>query len=106
VYQRCEFKFRRGKNKNLTALKYNSNTVWFNFQTYIYIYKCLLNIKLHVFDIKYRCTWWGSLSGSGHCVFGMFPHTIVTIWKSTKMRFSIGHFGNFEGHFGNSGAFR
>jgi hypothetical protein len=29
------FKSRRGKNKNLTALKSNSNTVWFNFQTYI-----------------------------------------------------------------------
>ena len=29
---------RRGKNKNLTALKSNSNTVWFNFQTHIYIY--------------------------------------------------------------------
>ena len=28
----------RGKNKNLTALKSNSNTVWFNFQTDIYIY--------------------------------------------------------------------
>ena len=26
------------ENKNLTALKSNSNTVWFNFQTYIYIY--------------------------------------------------------------------
>jgi hypothetical protein len=38
VYQWCGFKFRRGKNKNLTALKCNSNTVWFNFQTYIYIY--------------------------------------------------------------------
>ena len=33
----CGFKSRRGKNKNLTALKSNSNTVWFNFQTYIYI---------------------------------------------------------------------
>jgi hypothetical protein len=31
-------KSRRGKKKNLTALKSNSNTVWFNFQTYIYIY--------------------------------------------------------------------
>ena len=37
MYQWCEFKSRRGKNKNLTALKSNSNTVWFNFQTYIYI---------------------------------------------------------------------
>jgi hypothetical protein len=26
----------RGKKTNLTALKSNSNTVWFNFQTYIY----------------------------------------------------------------------
>ena len=25
-----------GRTKNLTALKSNSNTVWFNFQTYIY----------------------------------------------------------------------
>ena len=37
MYQWCEFKSCRGKNKNLTALKSNSNTVWFNFQTYIYI---------------------------------------------------------------------
>ena len=35
VYQWCGFKSRRGKKKNLTALKSNSNTVWFNFQTYI-----------------------------------------------------------------------
>jgi hypothetical protein len=26
------------RNKYLTPLKSNSNTVWFNFQTYIYIY--------------------------------------------------------------------
>jgi hypothetical protein len=32
-------RIRQGKNKNLTALKSNSNTAWFNFQTYIYIYK-------------------------------------------------------------------
>jgi hypothetical protein len=38
VYQWCGFKSRRGKNKKLTVLKSNSNTVWFNFQTYIYIY--------------------------------------------------------------------
>ena len=36
MYQWCEFKSRRGKNNNLTALKSNSNTVWFNLQTYIY----------------------------------------------------------------------
>ena len=30
-----ELKSRRGKNKNLTAQKSNSNTDWFNFQTYI-----------------------------------------------------------------------
>jgi hypothetical protein len=33
VYQWCEFKSRRGKNKNMTAQRSNSNTVWFNFQT-------------------------------------------------------------------------
>ena len=33
VYQWCGFKSCRGKNKNLTALKSNSNTVWFNFET-------------------------------------------------------------------------
>jgi hypothetical protein len=38
VIQWCGFKSRRGKNKHLTALKSNSNTVWFNFRTYIYIY--------------------------------------------------------------------
>ena len=38
MYQWCGFKSRRGKNKSLTALKSNSNTVWFNFQMYIYIY--------------------------------------------------------------------
>ena len=37
VYQWCGFKSRRGKNKNFTALRSNSNTVWFNFQTYIYM---------------------------------------------------------------------
>ena len=31
MYQWCGFKSRRGKNQNLTALKSNSNTVWFNF---------------------------------------------------------------------------
>ena len=28
------------EGKKLTALRSNSNTVWFNFQTYIYIKKC------------------------------------------------------------------
>jgi hypothetical protein len=32
------FKSLRGKNKQLTALKSNSNTGWFNFQTYIWVY--------------------------------------------------------------------
>ena len=47
MYQWCGFKSRRGKNKYLTALKSNSNTVWFNFQTYIYNVRILniLNIS-------------------------------------------------------------
>jgi hypothetical protein len=36
----------RGKNKNLTAIKSNSNTVWFNFQTYTCIYIYTVRQKL------------------------------------------------------------
>jgi tRNA(Ile2) C34 agmatinyltransferase TiaS len=41
----CEFKSRRGKNRNSTAQKSNANTVWFNFQTRTakYSFKVLLN---------------------------------------------------------------
>ena len=35
VYQWWELKSRRGKNKKLTTQRSNSNTFWFNFQTYI-----------------------------------------------------------------------
>jgi hypothetical protein len=35
MYQWCGFKSSRVKNNKLTALKSNSNTVWFNSQTYI-----------------------------------------------------------------------
>ena len=55
VYQWCGFKSRRGKNKNVTALKSNSNTVWFNFQTYIYIYHLLRTVdtkKENVLQLK------------------------------------------------------
>jgi hypothetical protein len=60
VYQWCGFKSRRGKNKNLTALKSNSNTVWFNFQTYIYIYIHTKICKL----ISERCGIAAFVSGS------------------------------------------
>ena len=51
MYQWCGFKSRRGKNKNLTALKSNSNTVWFNFQTYIYIYVWKLYRSIYIKEI-------------------------------------------------------
>jgi hypothetical protein len=54
VYQWCGFKSRRGKNKNLTALKSNSNTVWFNFQTYIYIYRSLLDSYLYSLNSSHK----------------------------------------------------
>ena len=53
MYQWCGFKSRRGKNKNLTALK----SVWFNFQTYIYIVgtNCALiannPLHFHIIDV-------------------------------------------------------
>ena len=61
MYQWCGFKSRRGKNKNLTALKSNSNTVWFNFQTYI-IFSINLSI-LSNFEIQWdRYIVWSSLA--------------------------------------------
>jgi hypothetical protein len=33
------------EEQNLTGLKSNSNTVWFNFQTYIYIYHEKFNFR-------------------------------------------------------------
>jgi hypothetical protein len=48
----CRFKSRRGKNKNLTALKSNSNTVWFNFQTCIYSY---IYIHIYIMIINNKC---------------------------------------------------
>jgi hypothetical protein len=42
--------------KNLTALKSNSNTVWFNFQTYIYISVERNTVVVHVYiQICYHC---------------------------------------------------
>ena len=59
MYQWCGFKSRRGKNKNLTALKPNSNTVWFNFQTYIIFSINLVSFKVTLrssgTDILYGC---------------------------------------------------
>ena len=52
------FKSRRGKNKNLTALKSNSNTVWFNFQTYIIFsinLVSLVSLRSSGTDILYGC---------------------------------------------------
>ena len=47
------------KNKNLTALKSNSNTVWFNFQTYIIFSINLVSFKVTLrssgTDILYGC---------------------------------------------------
>ena len=54
VYQLCEFIFRRGKNINLTAQRSNSNTVWFNFQTYILLFLFWLNEdkKINLLDLR------------------------------------------------------
>jgi hypothetical protein len=54
----CGFKSCRGKNKNLTALKSNSNTVWFNFQTYILFsinLVSLVTLRSSGTDILYGC---------------------------------------------------
>ena len=56
--QWCGFKSRRGKNKNQSALKSNSNTVWFNFQTYIIFsinLVSLVTLRSSGTDILYGC---------------------------------------------------
>ena len=64
VYQWCEFKSHRGKNKNLTAQKSNSNTVWFNFQRYIYcIYISQIMLKLG--KMTYKCKSYHFLTCTG-----------------------------------------
>jgi hypothetical protein len=59
VCQWCGFKSRQGKNKKLTALRSNSNTVWFNFQTYIIFSITLVSFKGSLgssgSDILYGC---------------------------------------------------
>ena len=55
---KCEFKSRRRKNNNLTAYKSNSNTVWFNFQTYIIFsvnLVSLVTLRSSGTDILYGC---------------------------------------------------
>ena len=48
-----------GRKKNLSALKSNSNTVWFNFQTYIIFRINLVSFKVNLrssgTDILYGC---------------------------------------------------
>ena len=58
MYQCYGFKSRRGKNNNLTALKSNSNTVWFKFQTYIIFsinLVALVTLRSSGTDILYGC---------------------------------------------------
>ena len=58
MYQWCGFKSRRGKNTNLTALKSNSNTVWFNFQKYIIFsinLVSLVALRSSGTDVLYGC---------------------------------------------------
>jgi hypothetical protein len=58
VYQWCEFKSRRGKNTNVTAQKSNSNTAWFNFQTYVIFSSNLVSqvpLRSSGTDMVYGC---------------------------------------------------
>ena len=58
MHQWCGFKSRRGKNKHLAALKSNSNTVWFNFQTFIIFsinLVSLVTLRSSGTDILYGC---------------------------------------------------
>jgi hypothetical protein len=65
-----KFKSSRGKNKHLTAQKSNYNTVWFNFQTYIYI--CIYMTKT---DFTFLNKWFSSISSWISHVAHMFCNT-------------------------------
>jgi hypothetical protein len=56
-----------GRTKNLTALKSNSNTVWFNFPTYIYIYIFQsFNWQTDLYTVFFQSfNWQTDPSGSG-----------------------------------------
>ena len=67
----------RGKKKNLTALKSNSNTLWFNFQTYIVM---SLDVDLRkwemAIDLRIGPTNW---EFKGH---GFWDWTLIRGWGS------------------------
>jgi hypothetical protein len=64
VHQWCVFNSRQGKNTNLAAQKSNSNTVWFNLQTYIYM-SCTCYYFVQVLEMPVQT--------QGHCGFHSFP---------------------------------
>ena len=81
MYQWCGFKSRRGKNKNLTALKSNSNTVWFNFQTYI-----IFSINLVSFKVTLRSSGTDILYGC-HLLLDVciiYIYIYINIWKCSQ----------------------
>jgi hypothetical protein len=90
VYQWCEFKSRQGKNKNLIAQKSNSNTVWFNLQTYIYI----ITPYIHV-QCMYAWYWLVDISCICHVfsyfkwISSIFPTTGVFAWYYYHMKICI-----------------
>ena len=60
-YQRCKFESSRGRPKILSAQKYNSNTVGFNFQTYTYnayIYLYYLIYCLYYINLTVKISYW------------------------------------------------
>ena len=85
IYIWCGFKSRRGKNKNLTALKSNSNTVWFNFQTYI-----IFSINLVSFKVTLRSSGTDILYGC-HLLLDVYIYIYIYIYIYKCLYFSINH---------------
>ena len=81
MYQWCGFKSRRGKNTNFTALKSNSNTVWFNFQTYICYSQCVKPV-IWPNDWNFLVNW---SNATDRYSFGQMPKISSHLAKWLKM---------------------
>ena len=66
------------KNNNLTAQKYNSNTVWFNFQTYVHVWKLNLQKDYNYNQIDWYFTWPTSFVSICNLIWKMIWGYILT----------------------------
>jgi hypothetical protein len=66
--------------------KEKRNSLHFFLEIKLYITKIPIEIQILPFlELLFLIDYLITLSGAGYHVFGMFPHTIKTIWKNTNL---------------------